>query len=103
MFYSEWTSYIEGYTIIGFLIHEQPITYGSNWGGYNGFYISLGIVHRNKKVRPKTIILKIHGGYYINSINSCIDEKYIKFITMNQKLTPEEENIIKNGVETGRV
>lgn len=59
MYYSEWVWNI-GHAMIGFLIHEQPLTltYGSDWGRYSGFYISLGPIHVNKKVRPKTRILK---------------------------------------------
>ena len=52
MYYSEWVWNFED-AIIGFLIHEQPLTYGSDWGRYNGFYLNLGPIHVNKKVRPK--------------------------------------------------
>lgn len=98
MYYSEWVWNFED-VIIGFLIHEQPLTYGSDWGRYNGFYLSLGPIHVNKKVRPKTRILKICGGYYFNNIDNLVYRKeYIKFISMNQKLTPAEEIRVKGGI-----
>ena len=72
MYYSEWIVNFDG-IMIGFLIHEQPITYGSDWGWYNGFYLTLNKM--NKKVRPKTRILKICGGYYFNNIDDFIGKK----------------------------
>ena len=103
MYYSEWIANFDG-IVIGFLIHEQPLTYGSYWGRYNnGFFLRLGPIHVNKKVRPKTRILKICGGCYVDNIDHRFYKEYIKFITMNQKLTPEEEEIVKAGVKTGRI
>ena len=103
MYYSEWVWNFED-AIIGFLIHEQPLTYESNWERYNGFYLNLGPIRLNKKVRPKTRILKIYGGYYFNKIDNLIYRKeYIKFISMNQKLTPTEEIRIKGGIKFKRL
>lgn len=98
MYYSEWVWNFED-AVIGFLIHEQPLTYGSDWGRYNGFYLNLGPIRVNKKVRPKTRILKICGGYYFSSIDNLVYRKeYIKFISINQKLTPAEEIKVKGGI-----
>lgn len=100
MYYSELIANFDG-IFIGFIIHEQPITYGSNWGKYNGFYLTLN--KRNKRVRPKTRILKTTGGYYIDNIDRHFYKKCIKFITYNQKFTPEEEKIVKDGVKYGKI
>ena len=100
MYYSEWIANFDG-IVIGFLIHEQPITYGSDWGRYNGFYLTLNKM--NKRVRPKIRILKTIGGYYIDYIDHRFYKEYIKFITYNQKLTPEEEKIVKAGVKSGKI
>ena len=102
MYYSEWIWNFE-VAIIGFLIHEQPLTYGSDWGRYSGFYLSLGSIHVNKKVRSKTRILKTTGGCYVDCIDHRFYTEYIKFITYNQKLTPEEEKIVKAGIKSGKI
>ena len=104
MYYSEW---ILRYSI-GFIIHEKPITYGSDFlGDKKGFYFLLGHFNRrlNKRIRPKIQILKILGGNYSERLynSGSIAEKETKFLTLNQELTEEELVKVKAGVKSGKI
>lgn len=105
MYYSEW---VFRYSI-GFIIHEKPITYGSDFIGSNkGFYFLLGGPFNkklNKRIRPKVQILKILGGNYREHlyVSGSIAEKEIKFLTLNQKFTEEELMKVKIGIKTGKI
>lgn len=99
MYYSEWICDYERIRI-GFIIHERPLTYEtSRTGKDNGFFIKLRSRQINKRIRPKTRILKISGGKYFENIFSTKIRNNLKFISLNQKFTKEEERIIKDGIK----
>ncbi len=88
MYYSEWTcTYDNGTILIGFIVHEYLLTYDSNVGDCRGFFRVIRSGKINKKVRPKTRILKIHGGEYFGSLYTNSNYKnFIQFISLNKKI-----------------
>ena len=107
MYYSEWICDYESIRI-GFIIHEIPLTYGTaETGRGNGFFIKLRSRQINKRIRPKTRILKISGGKYFENIYtddfSTVIRNNLKFVSLNQKLTAEEERIIKDGIKKFKI
>ena len=105
MYYSEWILRHS----IGFIIHEKPITYNSDFlGNKKGFrFLFKGPLNRrlNKRIRPKIQILKILGGNYMERLyeSGSIAEKEIRFLTLNQKFTEEELARVKIGIETSEI
>lgn len=103
MYYSEWIANFEKIRL-GFIIHDTPLNYMSDSGSHSGFFIELKSGQVNKRIRPKIKILKISGGKYFKSLYTEPEfNGFVKFLTINQKFTTEEEIKIKSGIKAGEI
>jgi hypothetical protein len=103
MYYSEWIANFEKIRL-GFIIHDTPLNYMSESGSHSGFFIEIKSQQVNKRIRPKIKILKISGGKYFKLLyNEPGFNGFVKFLTVNQKFTDEEELRIKSGIEIGEI